>query len=123
MKTPSDDLFTLIKSLDAREKGFFKVYSAKKGANNTSLSYLKLFDNIDKLKTYDEPYLISKLKKTGFTDHAKGALIFLYPVRKTSPNHANKSGRPAVAIMVILGSPDRFGDGRKIIQWFDETIQ
>lgn len=46
--------------------------------------------------------------KTGFTDEAKGTLILFYPVRGN-----------ATAIIVILGSPDRFGDGRKIIQWLE----
>lgn len=49
--------------------------------------------------------------KTGFTDNAKGALLFLYPVR---PNKT--------VIVVILGSEDRFGDGRKIIQWLEENL-
>ena len=48
--------------------------------------------------------------KTGFTDNAKGALLFLYPVRPG-----------LTAIAVLLGSEDRFEDGRWIIQWL-ETI-
>lgn len=47
--------------------------------------------------------------KTGFTDNAKESLIFLYPIRPSG-----------VAIAVILGSDDRFGDGRKIIQWLEK---
>jgi len=46
--------------------------------------------------------------KTGFTDNAKGALLFLYPVR---PSY--------LAVVVLLGSEDRFGDGRKIIEWLE----
>lgn len=46
--------------------------------------------------------------KTGFTDNAKGALLFLYPVR---PDR--------IAIVVILGSEDRFEDGRKVIKWLE----
>lgn len=46
--------------------------------------------------------------KTGFTDNAKETLVFLYPL------HSGK-----VAAAVILGSEDRFGDGRKIIQWIE----
>src|SRR3989344_2535666 len=40
--------------------------------------------------------------KTGLTDRAGGALILLYPV---------KSGK--IAVIVILGSENRFNDGRK----------
>lgn len=50
--------------------------------------------------------------KTGFTTHAKGTLLFLHPVRTGD-----------IAIVVILGSDDRFGDGRKIIQWLDEAVR
>lgn len=46
--------------------------------------------------------------KTGFTDNAKGALLFFYPVR---PRH--------LAVVVLLGSEDRFGDGRKVIEWLE----
>lgn len=46
--------------------------------------------------------------KTGFTEKARGTLLFLYPVRPDK-----------TAIMVLLGSEDRFGDGRKIIQWLE----
>lgn len=46
--------------------------------------------------------------KTGFTDNAKGALLFLYPARPDK-----------TAIVVLLGSENRFGDGRKIIKWLE----
>ncbi|MEK7542059.1 MAG: hypothetical protein AAB533_04375 [Patescibacteria group bacterium] len=49
--------------------------------------------------------------KTGLTDHAKEALLLLYPV---APNRT--------AIIVILRSEDRFGDGRKIIHWLEENF-
>lgn len=48
--------------------------------------------------------------KTGFTDEAKGTLILLYPL---------KTGETAV--IVILGSEDRFEDGRKIIHWLESV--
>ena len=51
--------------------------------------------------------------KTGFTDNAKGNLILLYPIKKSGD----------VAIIVILRSEDRFGDGRKIIQWLEFVNQ
>lgn len=49
--------------------------------------------------------------KTGFTDNAKGALAMVYAVapKKT-------------ALIVILGSEDRFNDGRKIINWLEENF-
>ena len=50
--------------------------------------------------------------KTGFTDNAQGALLLLYPVKPDE-----------IAVIVILGSEDRFGDGRKIIHWLDKIVR
>ncbi|OGZ96390.1 MAG: hypothetical protein A2679_00010 [Candidatus Sungbacteria bacterium RIFCSPHIGHO2_01_FULL_54_26] len=49
--------------------------------------------------------------KTGLTDNAKEALLLLYPVE-----------HDRTAIIVILRSDDRFGDGRKIIHWLEENF-
>lgn len=49
--------------------------------------------------------------KTGFTDNAKGALAMMYPIRPHG-----------IVSIVILGSEDRFGDGRKIIQWLENIF-
>lgn len=69
--------------------------------------------------------------KTGFTDNAKGALLFLYPVRGQTPKasadtfaHRTSNGvypvRPEKTIIVVLlGSKDRFADGREIINWLE----
>ena len=47
--------------------------------------------------------------KTGLTDKAKGTLILLYPAKLDR-----------VAVIIILGSDDRFEDGKKLIQWLEE---
>mgnify|MGYP001557890863 CR=1 FL=1 len=49
--------------------------------------------------------------KTGMTDNAKEALMLLYPVEPDQ-----------TAIVVILRSDDRFGDGRKILNWLEENF-
>ncbi|OHA03943.1 MAG: hypothetical protein A3J58_03000 [Candidatus Sungbacteria bacterium RIFCSPHIGHO2_02_FULL_52_23] len=49
--------------------------------------------------------------KTGMTDNAKGTLVLVYPV----PPHRT-------AIIVLMKSEDRFGDGRKIIRWLEEAF-
>ncbi len=70
--------------------------------------------------------------KTGFTEKAEGALLMIYPVRNLTPvESADSSGNPIsngvypvrpdkTAIIVILRSPDRSADGRKIIKWLEE---
>ena len=50
--------------------------------------------------------------KTGLTDKAKGTLILLYPVKLNR-----------VAVIIILGSDDRFEDGKKLIQWLEEGFR
>ncbi|MDP3769633.1 MAG: hypothetical protein Q8R40_01675 [bacterium] len=50
--------------------------------------------------------------KTGLTDAAKGALILLYPAR---PDRT--------AVIIILGSDNRFQDGRQLIRWFEEAFK
>ncbi|MBI2272092.1 MAG: hypothetical protein HYU69_17265 [Bacteroidetes bacterium] len=77
MKTHSDELFRLIKSLDTQEKVFFKAFGSRKKTGNERLSYLKLFDILDGLKEFDEDMLLNKLKKKGFTHHVSKAKNYL----------------------------------------------
>lgn len=49
--------------------------------------------------------------KTGYLNAENETLAMVYPVL---PDRA--------AIIVLLGSKDRFGDGRKIIQWLEEAF-
>lgn len=49
--------------------------------------------------------------KTGLTDQAKGTLILLYPVK---PDRT--------AVIIILGSDDRFNDGRLLINWLEQAF-
>ncbi|MBI2271251.1 MAG: hypothetical protein HYU69_12985 [Bacteroidetes bacterium] len=75
MKTPSDKLFNLIKSLDKHEKRYFKMHSTgKKGYN----SYVKLFDKIDKQTVYDESGLKHKLKDEAFLKNFKVMKSYLF---------------------------------------------
>lgn len=50
--------------------------------------------------------------KTGLTDEALGTLALIYPI---PPNR--------IARIIILGSQNRFEDGRKIIRWLEEKFK
>jgi len=50
----TDDLFQLIKSLTQSEKRFFKVYASLHHVKGDDNKYFKLFNAIDKQKSYDE---------------------------------------------------------------------
>ncbi|RPI16091.1 MAG: hypothetical protein EHM58_12670 [Ignavibacteriae bacterium] len=60
MKTVSDELFRLIKSLTKSEKGYFKKFAAR-NTSGAKKNYIVLFDAIDKLADYDEDILKEKL--------------------------------------------------------------
>lgn len=55
--TPKDSLFRLIKSLNSNEKRYFRLNQIHSG----NKSYLRVFDEISKMKIYDEKALKEKL--------------------------------------------------------------
>lgn len=60
--------------------------------------------------------------KTGLTDGAKQTLILLYPIEELKGLSPNQKSIPRIAVIVLLGSDDRFGDGRKVIQWLEDSF-
>ncbi|MCB0430440.1 MAG: hypothetical protein H6585_05025 [Flavobacteriales bacterium] len=56
-KKPSSDLFDLIGSLSRNEKIYFRRF-AKRHADHSDNNYIRLFDQVDKLSTYDEKKMI-----------------------------------------------------------------
>jgi hypothetical protein len=65
LKTVSDDLFRLVKSLTGSEKGYFKKYATKNTPGKKN-NYIILFEAIDNMSTYNEDLLSKKLKYTSF---------------------------------------------------------
>ncbi|MCW3126848.1 MAG: hypothetical protein JWO03_2506 [Bacteroidetes bacterium] len=62
MRSPSDELFSLIKSLTPNEKRYFKIWASKHVVGKSN-HYEKLFDAIDILPD-DQPYDEAAFKKT-----------------------------------------------------------
>lgn len=58
----SDSLFLLIQSLEKNEKLYFRKYAAVHAQDNGSL-YLYLYELIERQNEYDEPAIVSQLKK------------------------------------------------------------
>ena len=96
----------LIAMTREREATVFSLQGKKHTIQNTD----------DLLKEF--PALVGG--KTGFTDNAKGALLLLYPVRDKGRDVGVVQQK--IAIIVILKSDDRFGDGRKIIKFLEENF-
>ncbi len=73
----SDDLFELIRSLDAGEKTYFRKHAGlhvREGGNK----YMLLFDAMERQKKYDEKKLITKFRSEKFTRQFSVAKNYLY---------------------------------------------
>lgn len=77
MKTVSDDLFRLIKTLSKAEKSYFKKYAAK-NTSGSKQNYILLFDAIDSMVTYDESLLRKKLRKESFIKQLPVYKVYLF---------------------------------------------
>ncbi|MEO8513974.1 MAG: hypothetical protein ABI543_10470 [Ignavibacteria bacterium] len=77
MKTVSDDLFRLIKSLNKSEKGYFKKFAAKNEAGGKQ-NYIVLFEAIDRMEEYDEEHLKVLLKKESFIKQLPVYKVYLF---------------------------------------------
>jgi hypothetical protein len=74
---PSDDLFTLIKSLSQSEKRYFKVYASRHVIGESN-NYVKLFDALEGQKTYDEDRIKEKFKNEKFIRQLAVTKNYLY---------------------------------------------
>ncbi len=73
----SDDLFSLIQSLEKQEKRYFKLYLSKGGAG-LNQNMIDLFNEIDKQKVYDEERIKKKFKTQSFIKQLHVAKNRLY---------------------------------------------
>jgi D-alanyl-D-alanine carboxypeptidase (penicillin-binding protein 5/6) len=124
--TTADDLARLIDAALADDPELFAITRrseatvfSREGKKHTMMSTNELLAEFPALEG----------GKTGFTDDARGALILLYPVRDTGsatphrPEGLVALSRKRTAVIVILKSGDRFGDGRKIIGWLEDNFE
>lgn len=72
---PSTELFDLVKSLSKSEKRFFKLSSSLQSGEK---NYLKIFDVIDKQRTYDEEAIKDQFKNETFIKHFPSEKNHLY---------------------------------------------
>lgn len=77
MKTVSDDLFRLIRSLTTSEKGYFKKFAAK-NASGSRKNYIVLFDAIESMNSYDEDLLRKKLKNEPIARQLSVYKVYLF---------------------------------------------
>jgi|GEM_PF-903319 len=72
-----DDLFELIQSMDAHEKGYFKKYTRLHG-NAGDNNYLLLFDAINRQQEYNEAQILQKFRGEKFIRQIGVAKHYLY---------------------------------------------
>src|SRR5688500_13937745 len=58
--TGSDELYRLVHSLSTNEKGYFQKYAKRHSPKGSD--YLKLFDALNKMESYEEKLLKKKFK-------------------------------------------------------------
>jgi len=75
MRTPSLELFELIKSLGQTEKRYFRVFASMHGGDK---NYLKLFDTIEKQKSYNEDDIKKQFEGEKFIDQLTATKNYLY---------------------------------------------
>ncbi|MBI4930070.1 MAG: hypothetical protein HY841_04845 [Bacteroidetes bacterium] len=119
MKTSSDDLFRLIKSLDSREKTHFKIFSKHGNAN---YGYLNLFDIINSQEGYyDEEKVKSKLKdksRIKNLKHIKSRLseaILKFLEQYHSADSVNAVLRSYIHRIELMSSKRLFRTAKKIL--------
>lgn len=71
----SDDLFDLIHSMDANEKGYFKKYAQLHGSS--AGNHLRLFDALNKQSEYNEAQLLKKFKDEKIAVNLSAAKYYL----------------------------------------------
>jgi tetratricopeptide (TPR) repeat protein len=72
---PSTELHDLIKSLTKSEKRFFKLHSSLQAGDK---NYLRLFEAVDRQKTYDEEAIKKQFAKETFIKHLPSEKNHLY---------------------------------------------
>lgn len=124
MKSPSLDLFDLIKSLNKGERRYFKIFSSWHIIGNQN-NYVTLYDAIQKQDVYDEKALKESLKNSPFINHFPVIKKQLYELilkslheyhSSTSPEETIKKSSHQAKILMEKGLYDQAG---KLI---DKTI-
>ena len=72
-----NDLFLLIKSMKQGEKRYFTLSASAMVASKKN-NYLKLFEVLDSLKTYDEDFILKKYRKQPFIKNYAANKSYLY---------------------------------------------
>ncbi|MDB5282516.1 MAG: hypothetical protein JWO06_1591 [Bacteroidota bacterium] len=102
MKTPSPDLFQLIKSMNGQERKYFKQYAAKYSESRNS-AYMLLFDAIDEQKSYDEEKIKKQFAGHDFVKQLSVAKNYLFEKLLDSLMEMYTNSDEALLIQKMIG--------------------
>ncbi|MCB0771805.1 MAG: hypothetical protein KJZ58_07065 [Flavobacteriales bacterium] len=123
---PSTELFDLIKSLSKSEKRFFKLHSALQSGEK---NYLRIFDAIDRQKTYDEEAIKKQFAKEVFVKHFPSEKNHLYKLvlKALRAYHAESSItgvlKQHINNIEILFAKALYSEAAKVLQRAKRTAQ
>jgi tetratricopeptide (TPR) repeat protein len=103
LRSTSNELFNLIKSLSKSEKGYFKKFSALHTIGKEN-KYLKLFDLIDKQTVYDENKVKHAFEGDSFAKHLHVAKGYLYKIILKSLNQFYYNNTVTLSINNLINS-------------------
>ena len=101
MKTPSTNLFDLIKMMSASEKRYFQKHAQRHSIGKAN-QYLQLFHAISSMQEYDEPELKKVMKDTTIVSHFAVTKRYLYEQILDSLHHYHLNQRLEEKIMKDL---------------------
>ena len=102
MKTPSPDLFHLIRSLSAQEKKYFKQYAARYSEARSN-TYMLLFDAITKQDVYDEAAIKAQFAKQDFVKQLSVAKNYLFEKLLDALMEMHADGDESLALLKMIG--------------------
>ena len=97
-RTPSTDLFDLIRSLTKSEKRFFKLYASRRTGGEKN-NYVLLFEAIDRQRVYDEELLLRQTPLLRSTDF-RSMKSYLYELILKSLRVGSGSPVPKVVHLI-----------------------
>jgi hypothetical protein len=121
MRSNSNELFQLIKSLTKSEKGYFKKNS-KTNSKNGDIKYIELFNLIDQQKVYNESEIRETFKGERFVSQLHVSKNYLFNSILKSLNQFHAGNLKSIQInelynsSLILYKKGLFSEGNKLIQ-------
>ncbi len=98
MKTPSDQLYRLVKSLDVNEKRYLTIYTDQLQQRRFTKTYRKLLRELEQMDVYDEPALQSAVQAAS-PEQFKRMKHYAFETTLRSLENFHATGTPETIIL------------------------